>query len=245
MLRHWPVLTILLLLGGGLAARAEDYVVVESSAADIKTGTTIGAGATLTIPDKARVVLMSGSGKTVALTGPFKGAPPADAGAGNSAALKAVVAMLGSDDQRQVPGAVRAADVAWRADITKSLTDVVAIDATDGGDVCLYDAATAQVTHNPAKAGAMIIHSTDGDAAATVTWPAQTAVLPWPKALKLTDGSTFLIEQPDQSDAAMATIHLLPADKAKTDIERVAQMAEAGCKDQAHLLLAVIAKTAK
>ena len=245
MLRYWPILTVTLLLAGGLAARAEDYVVVESSAADIKTGATIAAGTNLTIPDKARVVLMSSSGQTVALNGPFKGPPPAANGSGDSSAFKAVVAMLGSGDERQVPGAVRAADVAWRNDSTKSLKDVVAINATDGGDVCLYDPAAAQVTHNPAKAGAMVIHATDGDTTATVTWPAQTSVLPWPKQLKLEDGSTFLIEQPDQSEAALATVHLLPADKAKTDVERVAQMAEAGCKDQARLLLAVMAKTAK
>ena len=245
MLRTLPVLTFLLLLGGGLAARAEDYVVVESSAAEIKTGSMIATGTTLTIPDKARVVLMSGSGKTVALNGPFKGAPPAGDGSGDSSALRAVVAMLGSDDQRQTPGAVRAADVAWRNDVVKTFKDVVAVDATDGGDVCLYDPAAAQVTHNPAKPGTMIIHATDGDVAATLTWPAATALMPWPKQLKIEDGTTFLIEQPDQSEAALATIHLLSADKAKSDIERVAQMAEAGCKDQAHLLLAVIAKTAK
>jgi hypothetical protein len=69
--------------------------------------------------------------------------------------------------------------------------------------------------------------------------------LPWPKALPIADGDNFLFQQSDDNAAAVATIHVLPASGAQSDVARAMQLAKAGCRDQAKLLVALIAKAAK
>jgi hypothetical protein len=69
--------------------------------------------------------------------------------------------------------------------------------------------------------------------------------MPWPAALPIADGDAFVFEQTGDNAAAIVTVHVLPAKSGASDLDRVAQMAEAGCRDQARLLVAVIAKAAK
>ncbi|HUN50302.1 MAG TPA: hypothetical protein VMU42_04275 [Candidatus Sulfotelmatobacter sp.] len=229
-------------------ALAEDFVVVESSAPTIAAGAQIASGSAVTVPDKARVVLLAASGQIVTLNGPFQGVPAATGGAGGDSRLLTAVASLvhANTQESGSVGAVRAADVQWRAATIKAPHDVFAIDASDGGDACLDDPEHAMLTRNPSDpAGSMTIHAMDGDATAKVEWPASTARMPWPKELKLADGATYVIEPPGQASAAMTTVHLLPAAPAQSDIERVKQLTDAGCTDQAKLLLGVIIKAAQ
>jgi hypothetical protein len=249
MTQRWQLgaLSFGLMMLASATVRAEDFVVVESSAPTLAAGAQVASGASVTVPDKARVVLLAASGQIVTLTGPYQGVPAAGGGGGDSRLLTAVASLVHSNQQESGSvGAVRAADVQWRADTIKAPHDVFAINASDGGDSCLDDLGTAMLTRNPsAPAGIVTIHAMDGDAKATVTWPAATARVPWPAALKLADGASYVIEPPDQASAAVATIHLLPPGAPKGDIERVTQLVEIGCTDQAKLLLGVLVKAAK
>ena len=249
-MRWWNLgaLTFGLLASGIMAAQAEDFVVVESSVPALAAGASVASGSALTIPDKGRVVLLAASGQIVTLTGPFQGVPAAAAGgAGDSRLLTAVASLVHANQQESGSvGAVRAADVPWRADTIKAPHDVLAIDATDGGDACLDDLGNAILTRKPsAAAGSVTIHAMDGDATATVAWPAAAVRVPWPAALKLVDGASYVMEGAGQESAAIATIHLLPPGAPKSDIQRVTQLAEIGCTDQAKLLLGAIVKAAK
>jgi hypothetical protein len=246
MIRSLAVLAGLLLAALPMRARAQDYVVIDSSVPALQVGATLAAGAPLDLPDKTRLVLVSASGQVLTVNGPYRGPPPAASGGsppGSGDVLKVIPTLLGNSDSRQSAGVVRGTD--WRAAAANSLGDVTAIDATDGGDACLFDARSAELVHNPSNAGPMKIQSMSNGTAATVKWDSGALRQPWPASLPLADGDTFLFEGSGDNATAMATIHLLPAAPAASDVARAAQMARAGCDDQARLLLAVIAKSAK
>jgi hypothetical protein len=230
-----------------LPAAAEDLVVIDSSVPALPPGATVGSAASVEVPTGGRVVLASQSGQVVTINGPYKGAPPAAAGgtgAGSADVLKVLPTLFGRADQRQALGAVRATDAAWRQDSVKSLSDVMAIDSTDGGDVCIVDPANTVLVHNPSRRGPMTIEPMNGGDKVTVDWPKDTLHLPWPAKLPIADGDAFVFEQQGESAAAIVTVHVLPA-QAASELGRAAQMAEAGCRDQARLLVSLVAKSAK
>jgi hypothetical protein len=229
-------------------ARAQDYVVIESSVPGLAVGATFGAGAALAIPEQGRVVFVNANGEVTTITGPYRGALPLAKGAaaaGSDDMVKLIATLMGSGDQRQTTGVVRAATVAWREDTAHAPADVMAIDASDGGDTCLYDKSRALVAHNPADDGAMTIEDMNGGGKAALQWPKNTAEMPWPAALPLSDGASYLFERPGADDAVVAVIHVLDAVAGASAVARAAQMAKAGCSAQARLLLALVAKSAK
>lgn len=142
-------------------------------------------------------------------------------------------------------GAVRAIEPPWRSDAVNTAADAMAIDASDGGDICLYDPSHAEVMHDPNNAGVMIVQSMSSGKQATLTWEKQALRQSWPSALPLEDGDMLSFEQKGAGQAALATIHLLPPAPAASDVEHALQMARAGCDNQARALLAVIAKSAQ
>jgi hypothetical protein len=249
MIRPWPALAVLVLAASVLPAAAEDYVVIDSSLPALAVGATLSSGAKLDIPSQNRVVLMAASGKVVALNGPFQGSPPASGsgpaeGAGGDV-LKIVPTLLGAADQHQELGAVRAIDPHWRDSAVKTADEALAIDVSDGGDMCVYDPGHVAVIHNPDDAGTMKVQSMSNGAEAALTWDKGALRQPWPSALPLSDGDMFSFEQAGEAQASMATIHVLPPPSGAGDVQRALQMASAGCAGQARLLLAVIAKSAK
>jgi hypothetical protein len=240
------VLFVAAMMVGIASVAAEDFVVIESTGAPkIAEGSMLSGGQTVTVPEKGRVVLAGDSGRMVTLAGPFSGpvAQPGPAGDGRVLTALASLVRKKETDQSAV-GAVRNADVTWRKETATSLADVVAIDTGDGGDTCLYDPTKAELLRAPTDAAPRvnILNATSG-AGAMVEWGAARRA-PWPKALPIEDGESYVFEQPGKATAAVVTVHVLP-NQAASDIGRVAQLADAGCDGQARLLLAVIAKPAK
>jgi hypothetical protein len=228
-----------------VAARAETFVVVESSAADVKVGAELADGAAITVPEQARVVLVSSSGQIVALSGPFQGVPkPDSSGKPQNRVFDAIASLVAKSGT--TVGVSRATAPGWRADAAKVPDDVFAIDASDGGDTCLYDLSNARVTRDPsAGPGDTTITAMESAATATVAWTHGTTYAPWPKEVPLADEGSYVIEHAGRDAAAVATVHLLHADPTMTGLQRVAQIKESGCDAQARLLLAIIARTSK
>ena len=224
------------------AARAETFVVVESSATDVKVGAEVADGASITVPDGARVVLVGSSGQVVALAGPFQGAPKSSgSGAPQNRVLDAVASLVATSGT--TVGVSRAAGSTWRAGVTRTADDVFAVDAGEGGDTCLYDVSAARVIRDPSAAsGKTTITAMEGAAKAVVAWTGSGAYAPWPKEVPLADQASYVIEQAGRDAAAVATIHLLRVDPAMTGIERVVQLKESGCDAQARLLLTIVAR---
>ena len=229
-------------------AVADDYVVIDSSVPAIAVGATLSSDAKLDIDDKGRVVLITSTGRVVTLTGPFHGSPPAGSGppsSGQGDFLKVLPALFNQNAQRMPLGAVRAVASPWRSDAIKTPADAMAVDASDGGDVCLYDPGHAEIMHDPNNPGVMTVQSMGSGAQATLTWEKDALRQPWPSAVPLTDGDIVSFEQKGAEQAALATIHLLPPEPAASDVERAMQITQAGCDDQARALLAAIARSAK
>jgi hypothetical protein len=244
MIRYFSGLIAILALMP--AARAQEYVVIESSVAALASGTKISSGTALDIPAQGRVVLLASNGQVQAVQGPYQGPPPAAPGSGGGGAsgmINVVAALATASNARQEVGVARAID--WRADALKSPDDALAIDVSDGGDICVFDPAHASVIHDPSAAGTMDVQSMGDGSQATLTWPKGTLQQPWPVALKMNDGDMFSFAQKGADQAAMATIHVLTAPPGATDVEHAVLMAQAGCQDQAKRLLAIVAKTAK
>lgn len=245
VLKAWLSAVTLILGLAAAAANAETFVVVESSAPDVKVGTELGDGAAITVADQGRVVLVGSSGQMVTLTGPFQGVPKAEASGATQSRVFTTIASLVAKSGTTV-GVSRAAAPQWRADAVKTAEDVFAIDAGEGGDTCLYDLSKARVTRNPSGgSGDTTIMAMEGSATATVAWAPGAAYAPWPRGVPLADDASYVMEQAGQSVAAIATIHLLEAAPTMTGVERVAQIAERGCDAQARLLLAIVAKASK
>ena len=242
-------LFILALIPGSLlayAAYAQEFVVIDSTVAALASGTKLEAGSRLDIPAQGRVVLLGANGKVEALQGPYQGPPPAAAAADSGTAsgmINVVAALATASNARQEVGVARAID--WRADALKTPGDALAVDASDGGDVCVFDPGHAQVVHDPNMAGTMTVQSMGDGSQAALTWSKGTVQQPWPSSLSMKDGDMFSFEQPGVDQAAMATIHVLPAAPGASDVERAVLMAQAGCQDQAKRLLAVVARSAK
>lgn len=230
-------------------AVADEYVVIESSVPAIAVGATLSSNAKLEIDAKGRVVLITSAGRVVTLAGPFQGKPPVDSdppsSPGQSDFLKVLPALFDQKEERPL-GVVRAVETHWRNDAIKTPADAMAVDASDGGDVCLYDPSRAEIMHDPNSAGVMTVQSMSSGAQATLTWATGALRQPWPSALPLKDGDIISFAQTGAEQAALATIHLLPPEPVgASDVVRAVQIAQAGCDDQARALLAVIARSAK
>jgi hypothetical protein len=249
MARSLAAVAVLILGTAALPARSEDYVVIESSVPAIAVGATLSSDATLDIAEKARVVFIASTAQVVTVTGPFHGAPPSAGSAspqsGQSDILKVLPALFNQNDHRTAFGTVRAVETPWYSNAVKTPVDAMAVDASDGGDACLYDPSHAEVMHDPKRDGVMSVQSMTSGAQATLTWEKDVLRQPWPAAVPLKDGDMLSFDQQGAGQAALATIHLLPAEPAASDVERAVQMAQAGCGDQARALLAVIAQSAK
>jgi hypothetical protein len=244
-MRSFTAAAALVLATAALPASAEDYVVIESTLPAFAQGAVLTSDKPVDLAASDRLVLVDGSGRMVTLAGPFHGVPPAGGGdkTGSGEALKSLATLFGRNDQRNEVGVARA--VPWRGEAIRTAADALAIDATSGGDMCVFDAGRAEIVHDPKGAGEMTVQSMGGGAEATITWQRMTLAQPWPARVPLTDGDLISFVPAAGEQTALATIHLLRADAAASDVARAVQMAEAGCSEQARSLLAVAAKSAK
>jgi len=97
-------------------------------------------------------------------------------------------------------------------------------------------------SNRPSK---VTIHDRYGSALAAIPWPQDAASLPWPAQVPIADGQSYLIELEGQSELIKTKIHLLRESSSASSVERVAQLADSGCKVQARLLLILLATTSK
>jgi hypothetical protein len=234
-----PAAAIVVLLAG--SAQAGQWVVLDSSVPGLSPGSEVPSDGKLDLPDGTAVSLVDQSGSMVTLKGPFSGVPaaPQAGGDGRIAASLASLLRSNTDDAKSV-GAVRAAGEA-----PASLADVLAIDPTRAGGLhCLYDVSDAALARAPTSPTTPVsIVATETGETAKVEWPGNATRQPWPSAVPLVDGSTYLLERAGESQAPVFTLKVLSG-QATTDLARAAEMADAGCTRQARALVAVATKTA-
>jgi hypothetical protein len=193
----------------------------------------VKSGAALDVPAGANVTLVSQSGKTIVLKGPFSGVPGGGGGGGGDKSLvTALSKLLSASGSKSAAlgtmrsGAAREPDDPWAVDVGRSGTHCVPV----GGPVTLWRGGAA-------KASSLRIKNMSAGAKAEVAWPAGAKTLAWPAQATLADGNTYLLRLKGRKSATKITLHLVPAELPSAPHKAV-WMADKGCVKQAKHLLA-------
>jgi len=243
-----PRWMVMALLCWGTPALAEDLVVIDASnAPGFPEGTVIADGKSVELPAGAKVILIGASGKTVPLTGPYKGVPSSGTGKADS---RMVIALTSLVQPRQaetnIVGAVRA--INWRTASVKSAGDVYVLDGSLSEQQCLTAANLKQASFvfDPERkkpSDALTLLSAESGSAETLS-PFGKSGIAWPKNIPLEDGYTYLVEVPGQSTVFQFGLKVI-AKPAENDVQRAMQLLEAGCTVQAKLMIEVVKKAAQ
>ena len=214
-------------------AAAADLVVIASSATGIKAGQMVKSGAALDVPTGANVTLVSQSGKTIMLKGPFSGVPGGGAGGGGDKSLVSSLSKLlsASGGKSVALGAMRSGvpkepDTPWAVEVGRTGTHCVPA----GGPVTLWRG-------DAAKASSIRIKNMTAGTKAEIAWPAGAKTLAWPAEATVADGNIYLLRLKSNKTASKVTLHLVPAGLPSAPHKAV-WMAEKGCGKQARHLLA-------
>jgi hypothetical protein len=217
------------LLGPALAAPVS-FVVVESRGVDLAPGATIDGSQPLTLSEGQEVVLISSTGRTLKLLGPYNQAPAGPGGESGTdvvAALTSLVAQQGPRSDKV--GLVRGAE-----------TEVVPpqpwlVDVTHAGNRCVREGQPI-VLWRPTGEGAAKLAITPYDRSWRIhaEWPAGAHEVVAPKSVPFHDDATYTISL----NGTEKTINLIsiPA-SVDTDAMRAGWMVQKGCEAQAQALV--------
>ena len=240
---RWMMIALLSWSG---AALAEDLIVIDvSNAPGLAEGTVVPDGKSVELPAGAKAILIGASGKTVPLTGPYSGVPSSTGKADSRlvTALTSLVQPKGAETHQV--GAVRA--IPWRAPQIVASSDVFMLDGSQSGQQCLLQSnAKVSLFFDPAKktADTLTVLSAESGTAETLNMVDGKAGVAWPKNIPLEEGNTYLVEMPGQKAVNQFTVKVL-AQAAENDVQRAVQLLDAGCVDQAKLMIEVVKKAAR
>jgi hypothetical protein len=193
----------------------------------------VKSGAALDVPAGANVTLVSQSGKTIVLKGPFSGVPGGGGGGGGDTSLVSSLAKLLS-----ASGSKSAALGTMRSGVARAPGDPWAVDIGRSGQHCVPAGGPVTLWRgDAAKAASIRIKNMTAGAKAEVAWPAGAKTLDWPAQATVADGNTYLVRIKGKKTASKITLHLVPAELPSAPHKAV-WMAENGCVKQAKHLLA-------
>jgi hypothetical protein len=111
--------------------------------------------------------------------------------------------------------------------------DIWGVDIAREGRYCLRPDRPAMLWWHAARPGAVVMLSGNGDESggARIRWPQSKKYTPWPDALSLSDGATYVARFRSGDTGTPLTTVLMP--ELDTDAHRAAWMAEHGCAHQA------------
>jgi hypothetical protein len=230
------------------AAMAEDLVVIDASKAPaLALGAVIPDGKAIELPAGAKVLLVGASGKTVSLTGPYSGTPSAGTPKGDGKLMVALASLVKpKSEETGYVGATR--DLPWRT----TEADILALDGRMKDTQCVVEGDGKQVNllldPNKPRADKITLMSVESGAAAELNWPVKTSSMRWPSAVPFDDGNTYIVDipQPASQPASLTqfTVKVVPK-AAANKVERISQLIEAGCTEQARMMVELIKKTAQ
>ncbi len=211
------------------------YVVIAVSGpvSDIKEGQTIDAGASITLPPTASVRLLSATGQTVSLDGPFSGrvaAPSPATAAGDGQVIARLAKFL---SERRIAtnalGATRSGVIAPQA---REPADPWQIVVDESGVQCGRPS-HVQLWRKHASAEVKVRISSAGADPVRTAWPRGQNALPLPAQFAV-DQSTFQVGTGDR--AATISLRLAPANLSNP-AEIADWMVRVGCQRQASRFL--------
>ncbi|MBL26753.1 MAG: hypothetical protein CMM50_04270 [Rhodospirillaceae bacterium] len=220
-----------------MTAQAADVVVLESSVPGLNPGDVIDASSELVLPDGLSLTLISESGDVIQLTGPFSGVPGGDtagAAAGDSSLVGDVAALIKSagTDVSSL-GAIRAGNS------DSSLQDPWLIDVSRPGTHCAPADGAVQIWRpGPESFAVLAMRPLGADKGGRLKWPDNTAVIPWPSFMTISDGAAFDVVL-DEGQPYRIDFKIVPSDLPNAT-SKAAWMSANGCQDQALAMLRTV-----
>jgi len=216
-----------LLFASQQAADAAQYIVAEARGVAISVGTAIDSTKPLSLKQGQHLTLISDSGQTIKIDGPFQRAPEAQRGVDVVAALGGLVTERAARTSEL--GTTRGAAP------RPPLPGPWLIDATSSGGACLMQGEAPVLWRPVAKeAVAVVITPSDRSWKAKTDWPANFGTLVLTKDLGVHgDASYFIALNGSESAISITTIPAVLT----TDKMRAAWMIQKGCDRQAEALL--------
>ncbi len=211
-----------------VSARAADLVVVEARGIGLHPGEAIDPAKPLVLKEGQHITLITSSGATIKLDGPYDKPPTADQNGGTN--LSMTLAALTTQNQARTGeiGATRGAAPAAK------LPNPWMLDVSRTGNVCMLDGHAAEFWRPDAKrASNLSVMPSDRSWKSEARWSAGRDSMPVTSDVPLRGGSTYFVTL-DGNEAAM-TVNAIPA--LDTKAMRVAWMANKGCEAQAEALL--------
>lgn len=222
-------LASLAMLGGGItAAQAADLIVLEARGVSLRPGQTVSADKPLSLKQGQHVTLISASGVTLKLDGPYEKAPVGDQAKGVpvSKALQMLIT------QRQA----RLGEVGTTRGLAPSnLPDPWVLDASRAGTVCLREGSDAVLWRpDSAREAELSLAPADKSWKTQAHWPAGADRIKVPAPAVMHGGGTYLVSLNGMQSAL--NVESVPANLPNDQV-RAAWLADKECEAQARALL--------
>jgi hypothetical protein len=221
------LLSLLFLVVPLTAANAAQYVVAEARGVGIAVGSVIDPTKPLVLKQGQHLTLISDSGQTIKIDGPYQKAPAAEQGVQLAAALGGLVTERNA--RTSEIGTTR------NAGPRAPLPAPWVIDATSSGNTCLMQNQLPVLWRPAAKGQAdVVIMPTDRSWKAQTNWPSGIDTLKLTSDLGVHgDASYFIALNGSESAISISTVPSVLA----TNSMRAAWMIQKGCDRQAEALL--------
>ncbi|SRR5579885_185211 len=224
-----PALALIALLLSSTATFAAQYVVVEARGVALKAGATLDAGQPLILQQGQHVTLISDTGVTLKIDGPYNKPPSAAASGGVDVA--STLKGLGTEQQARL-GEV---GVTRGAAPVPPLPEAWLVDATRSGKACIEEGQQPIFWRaQPNAAARLAIQPSDRSWKAEAQWPAGQSRISLATPVVIHGNATYFVSFNGTESAI--TMNTIPA-SLTTDRMRAAWMADKGCEAQAEALL--------
>lgn len=210
-----------------LPASAGQLVVVEARGISLAPGSSVDDSKPLDLKQGQHVTLISQSGVTVSLDGPYN-KPPAAAQGGQSLGSKLSGFVTEANARTGEVGTTRGTAPA------RKLPSAWVIDAGRAGAACLAEGQTPVFWRDPAtKTSSLTVMPDDRSWKVMTEWPAGLNELAVKTNIPMHAGATYFVAL-DGNESAIA-VNTVPA-ALGSDAQRAAWMADKGCEAQAEAL---------
>lgn len=208
------------------AAEAAQYVVVEARGINLKVGAIVDPTKPLVLKQGQHLTLVSDSGQTIKLDGPYEKAPIASQGVQLAAAFGA----LASNNSGRL-GEIGTTRAAGKVDLPKPWL----LDAVHPGSECLLEGQQPVLWRPAADVSAdVVVMPADRSWKAETTWPSGDTELGMKADMGVHGDASYFISVNGNETAV--SISSVPA-SLSTDQMRAAWMLQKGCGPQAEALL--------
>lgn len=208
-------------------AQAASLIVVEARGIALKPGTQVDDSKPLTLKQGQHVTLISTTGATLTIDGPYN-APPSAGGGGKSVA--ATLAALGTERNARTGEAG-----VTRGNAPSTLPEPWLVDVTRSGNVCLREGTQPVFWRPDAKSAVMLtVMPVDRSWKSKAQWAAGASRITVTTDVPMHGGAAYVVNYAG-TDYALA-LNTVPASLAN-DSMRAAWMVQKGCEAQAEALV--------